>query len=272
MRAKLMFFSILLAIGATSRAADTLISGLPVQRILAQLGAKMEAGVSAEQLAEYAGHFDHVDLDGDGKHSKVEYIEKGKYMTPQARRGIFGAADSDGDGFVTKAEYTLNRIITDEGKAIMQAMDDDRDGAIGATEFIRHAAPTLKDEKLAAEIFAAFDTDGDKRTRVPEYLRVWGKWAREGQRPAAERVAAREAEIGKEAAAPKGATEQRRPGGPPSVDKVFERFDGDKDGKLSKAEIPEFASKFILPADANEDGAVTKEELEKYRARGAPRG
>ena len=36
-------------------------------------------------------------------------------MTPQARAGIFPAADGNSNGVVTKAEYVLNRIVTDEG-------------------------------------------------------------------------------------------------------------------------------------------------------------
>ena len=51
-----------------------------------------------------------------------------------------------------------------------------------------------------------------------------------------------------------------------AVNKVFERLDGNKDGKLEEGEIPEGVRKFILPADADGGRSVTKEELEKYRA------
>jgi Ca2+-binding EF-hand superfamily protein len=193
------------------------IGGVPVREVLQRLGAKMEKGITAKQLADYSRHFSLIDLDGDGQHSKVEYIEKGRYMTPEARRGIFTAADNDRDGSVTAAEYTLNRIITDEAKAIVQAMDDDKDGAIQAAEFTKHASEKLKDEKLAEQVFAAFDTEDDKQIRVPEYLRVWGQWARTGQKPPAQRIAARESELlkageDKEDAAPKDASEKSRPG------------------------------------------------------------
>ena len=50
------------------------------------------------------------------------------------------------------------------------------------------------------------------------------------------------------------------------MDQVFKRFDADGDGKLAKGEIPEFAGKFILPADADKDGFVTKDELKQHRA------
>ena len=39
------------------------------------------------------------------------------------------------------------------------------------------ASGKLKDRKLAKE-FKALDTNGDGELVIPEYLRVWGKWAR----------------------------------------------------------------------------------------------
>ncbi len=251
--------------------APSTIGGIGVGEILERLGAKMEGAVTLEHLAEYAGHFDRIDLDGDGRHSAEEFIDKGTYMTVKARRGIFGAADVDRDGSVSKAEYQLNRIITDEGKAIMQAMDENHDGAIQASEFGMNALERLGDEKLCGQVFSALDSDADGEVRVPEYLRVWGQWARFGKPPAALRIAARESELRKAAdggeslgASPKPAG-GRAPSGPPSVERVFERFDTDRDGKLSKAEMPEAAAKFIQQADSNQDGSVTQEELRNHR-------
>lgn len=169
-------------------AQELKIGGQTTATILQTLGARMEHGASSEQLAGYSQHFKLIDKDGDGKHSKVEYIEKGNYLTPKARRGIFNAADHDKDGFVTAAEYTLNRIITDEGKAILQAMDDDKDGTIQQAEFKKHAAAKLSDPKLANEVFAALDTNKDGSLLVPEYLRVWGQWARASGKPAKQRL------------------------------------------------------------------------------------
>ncbi|MGY8686344.1 MAG: DPP IV N-terminal domain-containing protein, partial [Verrucomicrobiales bacterium] len=155
------------------------VGGIEVAKILEQLGAKLEEGVSEDQREAYTRHFDLVDADGDGSHSKTEYIESGNYLTPQARQGIFSAADQDQDGIVTKAEYLLNRIITDEAKAIIQVMDDDGDGAIQRAEFVAHAGPKFPDDaELTSEVFTALDTNDDGEIFVPEYLRVWGQWAR----------------------------------------------------------------------------------------------
>ena len=149
--------------------------------VLKRLGAKMGEGVSARDLANYGVHFESVDRDGDGKHSPTEFIDQGFYLTPIARRGIFRAADTDSDGFVTRSEYILNRIITDEAKAIVQAMDDNGDGVVQRSEFVRNAFAPDGDVALAEAVFDEWDSNQDGQIIVPEYLRVWGQWARQDQ-------------------------------------------------------------------------------------------
>ena len=151
--------------------------------ILKRLGARMEAGLSLEQHLAYLRHFDRIDMDHDGHHSTAEYIEKGDYLTPQARRGIFQAADENGDAKVSRAEYVLNRAITDEAKGILLSMDKDRDMAVTWIEFQAHTdlGPS---EISKTEVFDQLDTNGDRSLVIPEFLRVWGRWARQGQAPA----------------------------------------------------------------------------------------
>ena len=173
----------------------TKIGGILVADILQQLGAKLERGTTSKLLDEYSHHFDRTDLNRDGKHTKTEYVDKGRYLTPQARAGIFRAADGNSDGFVTKAEYVLNRIITDEAKAIVQGMDDDKDGLVQRTEFVKHAAKLLRDAESADRVYDAFDANADGRITIPEYLRVWGQWARVGRKSAEERIATRRAQL-----------------------------------------------------------------------------
>ena len=198
----------------------TTVGGVTLEAILKRLGARLEHGVSAAQLSNYARHFSGIDRDADGRHSKAEYIENGNYLTPQARRGIFSAADSDQDGFVAKAEYILNRIITDEAKAIVQAMDDDRDGLVQRLEFVKHAKAKLSDEKLSGAVFAALDTDGNGALRVSEYLRVWGQWARTGRKSPAQRLSKASGDPGAAKEQPgrtrPGGARGREGGGPPS--------------------------------------------------------
>ena len=241
------------------------IGGATVASILEQLGARMEHGVPSKQMEGYSRHFSLLDKDGDGRHSKVEYIENGNYLTPQARRGIFGAADNNKDGFVTKAEYTLNRIITDEAKAIVQAMDDDKDGVVKRPEFLKHAKGKLSNVELTGKVFAALDTDGNGVLLVPEYLRTWGQWARAGQKSPEQRLAAAEKGEGstKQQAGPSRPKAERGPPGGFSVERLF-RFDRNGDGKITKDELPEFLRERILGrVDANKDGIIEKSEAER---------
>ena len=172
------------------------VGGRDVLEILNMMDAKRDAGATDEQLVSYSRHFDRCDSDRDGKHSKKEYIEDGIFMTPQARRGIFGAADNNADGVVTRVEYLLNRIITDEAKGIVQRTDADRNGKIVKTEFVSGCPP--KDKHLAAVVFDALDTNGDGTITIPEYLRVWGVWARPNYKAQEAAIATRLANLGKE--------------------------------------------------------------------------
>ena len=164
------------------------VNGLKVVTILEMLGAKQEDGVSADQRRTYEKHFGFGDHNGDGLHSAEEFIEKGNYLSPQARRGIFTAADADEDGSVTQAEYVLNRIVTDEAKALMQALDADDDGLVSREEFDEGAKADLPVNEQREATFRAFDSDENGFLRTPEYLRVWGAWARAGRKPAEARL------------------------------------------------------------------------------------
>ena len=246
---------------STAARVPTKVGDVAVGEILHRMGAKQEQGSTAKELDDYTNHFNRTDPNRDGKHTKEEYVDNGRFMTPQARAGIFRAADGNADGVVTRDEYVLNRIITDEAKTIVGGMDDDKDGSVERAEFVQHAAKLLSDSELAEQVFAAFDANADGGITIPEYLRVWGQWARLGQKSAEERIAKRREELAESAsedvAAEKpgkkpvvagkdrrdGGPPSGRPGageGPPSVDEVFKRFDGNKDGKLEKDEIPEF--------------------------------
>jgi len=106
------------------------IGGHDIADILAMLGAKRDVGATDDQVRSYASHFDRSDPNRDGKQTRAEYVDGGSYMTPQARAGIFGATDNNADGVATRVEYVLNRIITDEAKAIVQRTDANKDGKV----------------------------------------------------------------------------------------------------------------------------------------------
>jgi Ca2+-binding EF-hand superfamily protein len=272
-----------------NRSVPIRIDNQPAIDILRKLGATLETEISITELNGYLNSFDRTDPNRDGFHSKEEYIEQGRYMTPQARAGIFRAADGNSDGVVSRFEYVLNRIITDEGKSIIQRMDDNQNGLVEREEFISHSTKLLSDARLADIVFSALDVNDDGGIPIPEYLRVWGQWARADQPPAEKRIELRQAELAKSSSKTGSESSSTRvtpptrnfgfgraptrpaPGnGPPSVEVVFQRFDRNRDGKLQKAEIPTAVQQFILSADTNGDDVVTKAELQASRQRQRP--
>ena len=152
------------------------IGGHSPRQVLNLFGYQGILGITDQQVASYRRVFGFGDANRDGRHSKKEYIEDGFYLSKQSRQGIFRASDSNGDGFVTEAEYVINRMITDEAKEIFHKLDANRDNKLTAKEII--ASGKFKDEKLAQTVFKTLDVDGSKSLVIPEYLRVWGRWAR----------------------------------------------------------------------------------------------
>jgi len=58
-------------------------------------------------------------------------------------------------------------------------------------------------------------------------------------------------------------------GGPPPFVRakiIFIIFDADKDGALAESDVPSFVWERLSPADANEDGSVTEEEIKAMAA------
>jgi len=152
------------------------IGGRTTRQILILFEYKGVLALTDRQWSSYRRVFGFLDADRDGRHSKQEYIENGVHMNRQSRQGIFQASDSNRDGYVSEFEYVLNRIITDEAKEIFYKMDTDRDSRLTEKEIV--ASGKFKDEKLAKAVFKALDTNGDGKLIIPEYLRVWGRWAR----------------------------------------------------------------------------------------------
>lgn len=153
----------------------------------------------------------------------------------EPRRGGQGRP-GEGDGFRGEGRF-MNPLV--------QVLDADRDGEISAEELAK-ATSALK----------ALDRNNDGRLTAEE-LRPQG--GREGDRGGG----------GGGFGGP-----PRAPGGPegrPSVDieETIARYmalDANKDGKLSKDELPERMQGLLTRADADSDGVVSKSELEKMVA------
>ena len=76
----------------------------------------------------------------------------------------------------------------------VQAMDANKNGSVDRTEFIDQS---MTDKKLAAQVFIDLDTDGNGILHIPEYLKVWGIWARYDRPSAEKRISARMKELEK---------------------------------------------------------------------------
>jgi Ca2+-binding EF-hand superfamily protein len=271
------------------RDAPAKVGSVPGAEVLQRLGAKLESGTTSKLLDDYVIHFDRTDPNRDGKHTREEYVENGRYMTPQARAGIFRAADGNADGVVTRAEYVLNRIITDEAKAIVQGMDDDEDGLVERTEFVKHSTKLLSSQELAEQVFATLDANADGGIPIPEYLQIWGKWARVGQKSAEERIAARRAKLAesRNKLGPKAAQAgdvRLAPENCPAcamgltAEFVFNRLDVDEDKLITVTEFMRSpgmhdmkkAREVVGRLDKSGDGKLSWQELETaYKARHA---
>ena len=238
------------------------IGGHDIAKILTMLGAARDVGAPDEQVRSYASHFDRTDPNRDGKHTRAEYVEGGTYMTPQARAGIFGAADNNADGVVTRVEYVLNRIITDEAKTIVQRTDADKDGKVTRAEFVKGSP--IKDQALGGAVYDALDTSGDGTITIPEYLRVWGGWARPNYKAQEAALADRLTKGGEKSGKPEtGGKGGPKPAGPKastgrerSLEALFTLADHDGDGKLSRGEL----RRLIGAGDADGDGALSLKE------------
>ena len=137
------------------------------RQILAMMGAKGTEAASEQDIQQYKNIFGRLDADGNGQLTEEQYVKNSRHMNEMARRKIFTAMDRNKDGIVTEAEYVQNRIITDEAKLIFERMDKNDDGKL------------TRDEFEVEEVYDEFDMNADGMLTVPEYLRVWGNWARE---------------------------------------------------------------------------------------------
>ena len=70
-----------------------LIGGKTPREVLIEFKFQGFLALNDRHWQSYRWIFSRTDANGDGRHSKEEYIVNGRYMTEQSRRGIFQASD-----------------------------------------------------------------------------------------------------------------------------------------------------------------------------------
>ncbi len=228
---------------------------------LRQMGGRGAARYDSTEIEAYGQTFDRIDTEGDGRVTRVEYVQNSHYATEQVRAGIFRATDRDGDGVLTRKEYIDNRIITDEAKRVHQSLGADDDGQVTRDEFIARCG--IDDVSRAEQVFNAFDANDDGSIDMIEFLRHWGNVARTD--PDWTKTPDTQAAANTEAMGPPRGGPTR--GGPPNVDAIFDRFDKNGDDLLTEDELPGPLYSRMRGADADGDGAISKDEALAMRGR-----
>ncbi|MGL1903117.1 MAG: hypothetical protein OCC49_13335 [Fibrobacterales bacterium] len=145
-----------------------------VDDLFITVGFKGVAGADQALKDSYSGVFGRLDSDNNNLITLEEYIASPMF-DETAATGIYNASDRNKDGGITVEEYIENRIITDEAKLIYEASDNNADGSLTREEWVQNSG---LDENIAEASFTAFDSDTSGDVTTPEYLVIWGAWAR----------------------------------------------------------------------------------------------
>jgi Ca2+-binding EF-hand superfamily protein len=212
----------------------------PESPVSSQALASSKAGTpaSAPMVRGPAGLIERFDANDNGKLETSE-------LPPRARQR-WSSADSNGDGVITEQELQAG-MAQHQAERFAEA-DKNGDGQLTASEVgdfrwgHMKVADANGDGKVSLEEFRAAHAQGKLGPR--------GGWRHGGKGGPGHGANARQGGAGASGAGQGTAGE--RP---------FVRFDANGDGKLDKTEVPDFVWKRIGVADANLDGAVTRDEM-----------
>lgn len=202
--------------------------------------------------------FKRMDTNGDGKITKDELPEPARERFER----MLERADKDGDGAISREEFESLGPPPGAGPrpggprpgfapgppiGVFRALDADGDGKLSASE-IEAASAALK--KL--------DKDGDGEVSFREVLALGGPGRGDAPRPEKRR--------------PEGDRPKKRPDGGAFAERVFEKLDANKDGKLTGDELRGPIKERAATLDKDGDGAISLEELKAAGPRGFKKG
>ncbi len=241
-----------------------------------------DRAISKEEAGERWARLGKLDKDGDGKVTVKEMMAgrpdgapgrgdgKGGKKGGRPQPGeMFKRADKNEDGKISKDE------VPDEAWARLGRLDKNEDGSVSKKEFEAGMAAMRKKggrDSGGEDKFKKADKNGDGKLTEDEVPAEF--WARIGKFDKNGDKGISKEEIAAGFKASGGGPGRDGRGGPPGgPDAIFAKMDENKDGKLSKDEVPPEMWNRLSNADEDADGTVSKGELEKvFKKRAAYTG
>jgi Ca2+-binding EF-hand superfamily protein len=132
--------------------------------------------------------------------------------------------------------------------SVFSRLDADNDGKISKEEVLKH--------------HASGDTDGDGSISREEFVKRMMKARFSHGRSGWGKGSTSDRKEGDKKSDSGSGSRRFGHGGPPSPGAMFAHVDKNKDGKVTKDEVPEFVWSRMSKSDTNGDGSVSKEEFE----------
>ncbi len=214
-----------------------------------QMDADKDGKISKAEFEAFRnGQFKAADKNGDGVIGKDEFAAHAETLRAEAIDRLFARYDRNNDGKITADELPLRRGARD-GAMRFESIEGSRKGHVTLEEYAKAAAARL--EARAKQRFERLDANKDGKLMADEIAGRDSLLRSDANNDGAVTL--------EEFLAPARAQFAR------AIEIEFKALDVSGDGKLTAAEYRSGAAKprFLLLADANRDGVLTKDEVAK---------